>query len=516
MRVLIQAKRSVLMLMLVGGAMCLTMASSGWHVVAATGVMDDVTYQITNPKNPTNLMTTSTSEVSSAAANYGYSISDEVFLSSKETGTGLKPAKRYYKSSTVDFATESDTSKQQALIAAGYKDQGVKFYVSNVDTAVTEPVYRYEKNARHQYALSKSDQAALTAAGWVSEGVSFYAIPTAKDAPEFVVTPPPVVPPSDYTDGVFGIAVMPDTQQEAQAFAGDQYNERISAIIGQKTTRDLRFVAHTGDLISWGANEVEAPAPDQLTLANNAFNILDASGMPYLIALGNHDLAIVCNNGSACPSGINNLQLQKAQLRDTTVMNRIFPLSREKYENSFEGKLENAYRTFAAEGKDWLVLSIEMTPRQSALDWAKNVVATHPKHNVIVLSHYLIEEDGSMVVGKGNAGYGDLAPQEIYNQLILAYPNVKAAFCGHRGYSAAYRVDTGVAGNKVPTFIGTFHSNDYNPTRYVTFDVNNGTISSDIKAGSIRDAYLAANPTATLPTYDEFDVTISGMSFINR
>lgn len=504
-------KHSALTLGLAGAVMCLAMVTSSWHVFAATGVMDDVTYQITNPKNPTYLLTTSTTEVSSAAAKYGYSISDEAFLSSKETGTGLKPAKRYYNATKVDFATESNLAKQQALVTAGYQDQGVKFYVSDVDTAATEPVYRYVKNSRHQYALSKSDQAALVAAGWASEGVSFYAIPTTKDAPEFVVTPP-----SDYTDGVFGMAVMPDTQQEALAAAGDQYDERLRAIVGQKTIRDLRFVAHTGDLINWGANEIEAPAPDQLSVVNNAFNILDASNVPYLMALGNHDLGIVCYDGSACPSGVNNSQLQKTQLRDTSVMNRLFPVSREKYEASFEGKLENSYRTFAAEGKDWLVLSIEMTPRQSALDWAKNVVATHPKHNVIVLSHYLIEENGSMVVGKGNAGYGDLAPIEIYNQLILAYPNVKAAFCGHRGYSAAYRVDTGVAGNKVPTFIGTFHSDNYNPTRYVTFDVNNGTITSDIKAGTIRDAYLATHPTATLPTYDEFDVTISGMTFVNR
>ena len=511
MHVFTKKNRGVLVLGVAGFLTCVALSSSSWHAMAATGVMDDIAYQITNPKNPTYLLTTSTSEVSSAAAKYGYSISDEAFLASKENGIGLKPAKRYYHATKVDFSTESDPLRQQALVAAGYQDQGVNFYVSGVDTVATEPVYRYVKNARHQYALSKSDQAALVAAGWASEGVSFYAVPTAKDAPEFVV-----VPPSDYIDGVFGMAVMPDTQQEALAVAGDQYDERLRAIVSQKTPRDLRFVAHTGDLISWGANEAEAPAPDQLSVLNNAFNILDASGMPYLTALGNHDLGIVCLDGSACPSGVNNSQLQKLQLRDTSVMNRIFPVSREKYEASFEGKVENSYRTFAAEGRDWLVLTIEMTPRQIALDWAKNVVATHPKHNVIVLSHYLIEENATMVVGKGNAGYGDLAPIEIYNQLILAYPNVKVAFCGHRGYSAAYRVDTGVSGNKVPTFIGTFHSDNYNPTRYVTFDVNNGTITSDIKAGTIRDAYLATHPTATLPSYDEYDVTVSGMTFVNR
>ena len=79
---------------------------------------------------------------------------------------------------------------------------------------------------------------------------------------------------------------------------------------------------------------------------------------------------------------------------------------------------------------DWLVLDLELWARPPVITWAKNVVATHPKHNVIVLTHAFLEADGS--VSNSNGGYGATAPSTLWAALD-DYPNVVMTFSGHVG-----------------------------------------------------------------------------------
>ena len=56
------------------------------------------------------------------------------------------------------------------------------------------------------------------------------------------------------------------------------------------------------------------------------------------------------------------------------------------------------------------------------VDWAKTVVAGHPAHNVIVVTHMYLEGNGS--ISTSNGGYGANSPKYLYDNLISRYANV--------------------------------------------------------------------------------------------
>ncbi|MGB4759199.1 MAG: Ig-like domain-containing protein [Candidatus Saccharimonadales bacterium] len=277
---------------------------------------------------------------------------------------------------------------------------------------------------------------------------------------------------------VFTIAQIPDTQQEV--FANNPLmTGRYNWLAANKDSLDLRYVAHSGDVVNWGVVD-----PQQFTIANNATNILDASGVPYAYAIGNHDTAAVQAGGSAAPGDV------RSNLRNTTAFNQIFPVSRFKnVKATFEpGKVDNMYQTFRAGNVDWLVLTHEMWPRQAAVDWAKSVVAAHPYHNVILNTHANINASGEKPTS-GN--YGNLNAQQLWTQLYSQYPNIKAVLSSH--YKGAYYLEeTGVHGNKVAHIMTAYHHNDLNHIRLLQINTEEGTISSRVYAPNTRSVSFPA------------------------
>jgi len=474
------------------------------HADAATGVMDDTANFALNTSNGSSVWATNTQLP--AYVQSGYAETKKIALVSNEAGSGLTPIYLVYKASTKDYMlTASNNEYNSAMSRYGYTGKGIVFYARWSDNTQTEPVVRYQKGALHRNVISAADQQALVNDGWRKEGVTFYAVPPAAEP-----VAEPTVPSTQPGDGdnKFSLAILPDTQQET-AISGDQFDERTKFIASQMTPRDIRFVGHTGDIVSAGGNNTDTANLYQYEVASKAFLNIDQTNVPYLLSPGNHDTAAVCGGGSACPG-----QDVRVNIRDTTVLNRYFPETRLKLTNSQEfeaGKIENSYKKFTAEGTKWMVIALEMNPRVKVVDWAKSVVAANPDYNVAFTSHYILNGDAS--ISTSNAGYGDTSGRYLYDNLFLKYPNVKLVFSGHVGM-AGTRVDTGVNGNKVAGFVGTFHQNDYNPTRFVTINVANNIVTSDIQAASIRDAYKSKYPNATLPTYNEYDVSYSGMNFI--
>jgi hypothetical protein len=168
-------------------------------------------------------------------------------------------------------------------------------------------------------------------------------------------------------------------------------------------------------------------------------------------------------------------------VRDTTAYNRTFPVARfRNVEGTYEpNKIDNAYATFTAGGVDWMVLTLELWPRTGAVNWAKEVVRTHPGHNVVIVTHAYLEANGS--ISTSNGGYGATSPQYLYDNLVKLYPNVKIVLSGHTGQSAV-RTDVGAGGNKIVSLLQTYHSQNTNPVRIVDIDTAAGTVSSRVYA----------------------------------
>lgn len=289
-------------------------------------------------------------------------------------------------------------------------------------------------------------------------------------------------------DAVFSFAVMPDTQQEIlnDTNSNKFFVNRVTWLNSNWAAQDFRFVMHTGDAANWGNVD-----PLQFDRISNAFKAFDMLGRPYAIAPGNHDTAAVCTGGSACPG-----KNASIEVRNTIEFNKRFPPSRLiALKGVFEaGKSDNAFHTFSAGGVDWLVVTLELWPRTVVVEWAKTVVSTHPKHNVIFVTHMHL--DAASNISPSNGGYGANSPQYVWDNLYSKYPNVRFVFSGHVG-STGFKESVGAAGNKVFQLLGCFHSNTDNPVRLVEVNTQTNSFTTRVYGPFSNTTYAGSSYSGT-------------------
>lgn len=421
--------------------------------------------QLVRPTSGTNLLTRWDTEALIAKEQYGYT-SDQGDLAkvAGNDGTGLGAVWRLYRAGDFVWALEGQDA--DAMVQQGYQRQFVDFYAGTEKIDCLDAIYRFKKGSVHRVATA-ADAEDLVNAGWTREQVSFYADIDGAAGPAPVPGPDPAPDPG--TDTKFSVAVIPDTQNEMTNPADTRFKNRATWLAENKSALDLRYAIQIGDLTNWGQ-----VVPSQFDKAGTDIKPLEAA-VPWAGAIGNHDTAAVCIGGSACPGANTNVAV-----RNTSAFNNTFPPSRfPRLGGTFEaGKVDNAYQTFTAGGVDWMVLTLELWPRASAVNWAKSVVGSHPDHNVVVVTHAYLEGDGS--ISGSNGGYGATSPQYLFDNLIKVYPNVRMVLSGHVGDSAV-RTDTGNQGNKIVSLLQTFHSWT-NPVRLVEIDTAAGTVTSKVYA----------------------------------
>lgn len=444
---------------------------------AACSTLDDPVYSRVRPDSQTQLVTPWRREADRAAVRYGYSEDQGMLfratldMDSDKDGV-LKPVHRLANYRARDFRYSIDSTEIAAAVADGYVDQGPRLLASDTPAACFVAIKQYVKDGKHRLASTALAQEALVREGWAYDRAAFYARPA----------PTPSEPGETDDDKIFSFAVMPDTQQEVRRANDSRFVNRTAWLAGQESTLDLRWVTHSGDVVNW-----DTPDHSQYEVASRAMRPLEDADIPYSLALGNHDTAAVCPGGSACDP----LRTRKL-FRDTTTFNRYFTAARFGLEGQFEaGKVDNGYTTYSAGGLKWMVLTLEMWPRPAVVAWAKQVVGTHPDHNVVVVTHDYLDDLGGL--GQG-ADYGDTPPQELYDELISQYANIRMVFSGHTGTTAT-RVDTGVHGNKIYSFLQTIHSSTTNPVRLVEVDAEKGAIKTWVYSPYTRQSYPEWNST---------------------
>lgn len=244
----------------------------------------------------------------------------------------------------------------------------------------------------------------------------------------------------------FTLPVLPDTQVEVNR-RPDMLDSQVQWLAKNREALKFPIVLHVGDIVDF----------DNIThweTASKAFEVLDQARLPYALAVGNHDTSAVGEfSGSAAPGNVN------LNLRKTEKFNRFFPVKRftaqkGRYES---GKSDNAYYTFRAGGLDWLVITLEFCARPGPVDWAGTVLAAHPRHNAIILTHFHLTSRGE--INPTNAGYGDLTGQAVFDRLIRRHANVLLVLSGHV-VTSAWRTDKGDAGNTIYQILQDYQSED--------------------------------------------------------
>lgn len=483
---------------LVSGAAITSLPMQQAHAATACDALTTPVHELVNPTTNAALLTTSSHEVS-IASRYGFTTdSGAPFQASASAADGLVGIHRMYLARTGDFvwATDDDVATWHSY---GYTDAGVGFWALPSSASCGTDVVRYQKKgAHHRFATTQAEQDSLEADGWTRDGVAFVAV-TGK------ATDP--VPPVTGDDQPFTIAVMPDTQQLVSSGSKDtRLKDETSWLAANASDLNLRFVQQVGDLTNWGWL-----VPRQRTKAAAGLKVLQDAKIPYQAAVGNHDTRAVGWDGKAGSRGYGGSgyqynpecveRLGADQCRGSLLVRHTEEFnSTIKAEDmgavvsQFEpGKVDNQYSEFSAGGRTWMVLQLELYPRTEAIDWAKQVVASHPDDNVIITTHsYLSAADQINTTHE----YGTNSPKVMWDDLVSQYSNIKFVFSGHVGTGAS-RTDVGVHGNTVVEYL----QNDAmdisgNPVRLLTVDPAHGTATSrvfDQKTGKNLDQFASSD-----------------------
>lgn len=331
-------------------------------------------------------------------------------------------------------------------------------------------------------------------------------------------------------DTRFSLVVVPDTQMET-GYRPSLFSDRMRWIAANRAEEDIRFVIHVGDLVNTDncgdeslvyleggrrpqcnealrAAKVFYPWPGrtdhhEFRIASTGLSRLEAAGIPYSVAIGNHDTSAVCggpdcigtNPDWAVPAGTRTEDL----LRTTGTWNSFLGPSRFRGGTTtgyFEpGRTDTMYQTFSAGGMDWMVLTIELWPRPEAVAWASAVVADHPHHNVLVNTHQFLSPDGTL--SQSNGGYGDTSPQYLFDQLVGRHPNVVMAFSGHIP-GARTAALTGTNGNRILAFLTCFHDVRNAQTRLIEINTARGTLRTEVRYEADDPGRLVAGASGTV------------------
>lgn len=498
-------------------------------------------YQVAKPEG-TSLLTRNPNEVISAQTKYGFTEAwPSVGRVSRSAAAGLTVVYRMYSQPRADFMFAAEAAVAEAQ-QAGYAVEQVAFYAAAEASTCTVPAFQMTKGGKHRVAFGTSERASAESAGWAAVEVAFYLPTTPVDAPGDApsspttqvptststttntaapttststqppasaspsvtstgatststtvapttpVDPVPPAPVSPQDPSAFTVAVIPDTQMEMTNASDDRFVNRWTWLVANQSALNVRFVAHVGDVTNWGN-----AAPAQFQKAKDSVSVLTGK-IPWMAVAGNHDTAVVCSGGSGCP-GVSG----RVAVRDASTFNSYLAGTMDHVAGTrVAGQMENALHTFTAGGAKWLVLGIELWPRTEVVTWARDVVASHPDYNVIVVTHSYLTSGGAIATTA--EGYGNNPASVIFEQVVKPFENVKMVFSGHDG-TATTRRDLGTHGNVILSMLQCYHSTVTNPMRLVTIDVAAGTVKSWVYAPKTNQTLAAAQ-------------TWTGLSFI--
>lgn len=260
--------------------------------------------------------------------------------------------------------------------------------------------------------------------------------------------------PFDAPAGTWTLVVLPDSQNLVEDFPA-AFVRQTEWIVAHRERHAIRFVAHEGDVTD---NNV----PEQWRNARAAFDRLTNAGIPFCLLPGNHDLG---------PDG-------KCADR-TTLLNDYFGPADYRHSRTvgyFEpGRMENSWHDVATPAGDLLVVALEFGPRDAVLVWADEVVARHPEHWVIVVTHAHLYSDGTRYdleqYGAGQQwnprsyvyaradGASVNDGEQVWRKFAARHRNIRFVLNGHVcNGGAGYLVSQGLHGQPVHQILANYQA----------------------------------------------------------
>jgi ABC-type amino acid transport substrate-binding protein len=192
-------------------------------------------------------------------------------------------------------------------------------------------------------------------------------------------------------------------------------SRQVEWIKENQIKKNIGFVIHGGDMVRDGTET-------EWRKADLVFSKLDGA-IPYAVATGNHDVF----PGRGVP-----------RLRNTIQFDRFFPVQRRQNNPYYAGHLESGTENMAFEFEQdstrMLLLVLEFGVRDTALDWAHEVMNQHSGWPTIVVTH-------AFTLGPDSRNNHSWRPkvldpelksrEELWNSFIRKYPGIFLVLSGH-------------------------------------------------------------------------------------
>ena len=225
------------------------------------------------------------------------------------------------------------------------------------------------------------------------------------------------------TDFAYSLLLLGDTQ-----YVNERYPENFSKIydwiIANTEKHKIKYLLGLGDITDKD-NEYE------WARAKTQFARLDGI-LPYSLVRGNHDTS----------EGINGA------------------FNTEAYNATFDGKfgdgIESTYRTLTIGKVNYLIMTLDFGCGDDVIEWANEVIAAHPHHNVIITTHAYLKSYGAGLLVNGDSAapssydstYNDA--DVLWDNLISKHANISFVISGHVSANTVHVVDAvGDNGNVV-------------------------------------------------------------------
>ena len=255
--------------------------------------------------------------------------------------------------------------------------------------------------------------------------------------------------------------------------------EYAFAVLGDTQTLNRKYPAHMEAIYDWllenreeqkieyviGLGDITDKSGDaEWVNANNYISKLNGN-IPYILARGNHDKWADINR--CFHNGYYETTLDGMMIEGDVVLSTDEATGAEE---TVTGDITNAYQCATIGGIDYLFLTIDFAPSDQMLNWANRVIADHPSHRVIVITHAYMYRDGTTLDS------GDCFPptyyptststcfpasyyedpytpnngDDMWEKVISQHENVYMVLSGHDPWQhIVYRQDGGVNGNTV-------------------------------------------------------------------
>ena len=322
-------------------------------------------------------------------------------------------------------------------------------------------------------AVKKLQRATANRAWWGLAGLCALAIITAEAAAPSA---------SSNASGPFTIVMLPDTQHYSRRYH-DLFTAQTEWIKENRDKENIVFVTHVGDVVNDRKKDT-----NQWVVANKAMSVLDGV-VPWGVAIGNHDF-----DNTACKPD------------QATAFLQYFGPQRFRGYPWFGGASKNGlntYQLFSGGGIDFVALHLELDIPDFAIDWAKDVLRTHPTRAAIITTHSYLNGTTSTNGYNQDVAKGGNSAMEVWDKLIRDHPQIFLVLCGHHQRTVSYhQVSTNNVGARVVEMLADYqkcHNGGDGWLRLLRFDPAKGEIQARTYSPALKEFQTEPKHQFTVP-----------------